>query len=271
MNSFRKSHFSICFASTLGLLLFFSGATVWAQNSPSPAPKTDDQDSSSDNTLHVAITPYLWFAGMHGTTGVLGHEASVHVSAGDVLSYVNIGAMGAVEFRYNRVVIPIDFMWIKLSDDKGLPFDQGPTSVKVKMKQTVFTPKLGYRFIDGKRLKVDAVFGIRYMNLSTNLDLEPNQTYGGFSASANWVDAVAGAKFEALLTPKVVLTVLGDAGGGSARSDYQLAGLLGYRLKKNIILQAGYRYMSVDYRPQSTFVYDMNQSGVVLGATINLK
>jgi len=85
------------------------------------------------------------------------------------------------------------------------------------------------------------------------------------------VDAVAGGKFEILLTPKVVVTVLGDAGGGDARSDYQVAGLLGYRLGRKCVLQAGYRYISVNYRPPSTFVYDMTMSGLVLGATINLK
>jgi hypothetical protein len=37
------------------------------------------------------------------------------------------------------------------------------------------------------------------------------------------------------------------------------------------ILQAGYRYMSVNCRPQSTLVYNVAQSGLALGATINLK
>jgi uncharacterized protein YifE (UPF0438 family) len=32
---------------------------------------------------------------------------------------------------------------------------------------------------------------------------------------------------EIMVTPKVVITVLGDAGGANARSDYQIAGLLG--------------------------------------------
>jgi hypothetical protein len=224
-----------------------------------------------DDGWHVAITPYIWFAGVHGTTGVHGHEASVHASASDVLSYVNIGLMGAVEARYKRIIVPIDFMWIKLADEKGLPFEQGPTSIKVKMNQTIFTPKVGYRIIKEERVSVDGVVGIRYWHVGNTLTLEPTQPLGGFYAAANWVDVVAGAKMQFLLTPKVVVTVLGDAGGGQANSDYQVAGVLGYRLNKKWILQAGYRYLSVNYRPASTFVYNLNQSGVVLGATINLK
>jgi hypothetical protein len=255
-----------CLAVVLGLILLSFAPILRAQTAGAPKPQPD-----SDEGWHIAITPYLWFAGVHGTTGVRGHEASVHVSASDVLSYVNIGAMGAVEARYKRIIIPIDFMWIKLSDDKALPFEVGPTSIKVKMNQTIFTPKIGYRLVKEERVTVDSVVGIRYWHLGNNLTLQPNQPLGGFSASANWVDIVAGAKMQFLLTPKVVVTVLGDAGGGQANSDYQVAGLLGYRLGKKWILQAGYRYLSVNYRPASTFVYNMNESGVILGATINLK
>jgi hypothetical protein len=36
---------------------------------------------------------------------------------------------------------------------------------------------------------------------------------------------------------------------------------------------AGYRYLSVNYRPNSNaqFVYDVDMPGLVVGATINLK
>jgi hypothetical protein len=54
------------------------------------------------------------------------------------------------------------------------------------------------------------------------------------------VDAVGGARIQAMLSPKLVLTIEGDAGGGGANSDYQVGGLIGWKLKK-IILQAGYR------------------------------
>ena len=82
---------------------------------------------------------------------------------------------------------------------------------------------------------------------------------------------VAGAKISMPLSPKAVITVLGDAGGGGASIDYQVAGLLGYRVKPNVILQAGWRYLDVNYRPSSSFVYDAAQSGLILGATFNLK
>jgi len=70
---------------------------------------------------------------------------------------------------------------------------------------------------------------------------------------------------------KLIITFGGDAGGGSARSDYEVFGVLGFRVARKWVLDAGYRSMSVNYRQQSTFVYDMTMSGLVLGATWGVK
>jgi hypothetical protein len=209
---------------------------------------------------------------MHGTAGALGREASVHASFGDIFSYLNLGAMIAVEPRYNRIVMPFDFIWMKLSDDKALPIGTGATSVKVKINEDLLTQKIGYRVIDSEKFKVDALAGIRYWHIGNTLNVQSPLGNAGFYASANWVDAVGGAKIQAIVSPKVVLTILGDAGGGGSNSDYQVAGLMGLKLKK-VILQAGWRYMSVNYRPSGSagFVYDITSSGLLLGVTIPLK
>jgi hypothetical protein len=117
------------------------------------------------------------------------------------------------------------------------------------------------------------LLGIRYWHLSTDLSLQPTQFEGSFSDSANWVDALSGARIEIGLTPKVFVTFLGDAAGGSTRHDYQVAGALGYKISRKCILQAGYGYLSVNYRPNGNaqFGYDVNMPGMTIGATFNLK
>ena len=69
--------------------------------------------------LHSARTrgALLWFAGINGTVGALDHEASVHVSVRNVCR-ISISLMGAVDTRDNRIIIPVDFMCVKLKDDK---------------------------------------------------------------------------------------------------------------------------------------------------------
>ncbi len=256
----------------LSLSAWFLTPTMHAQtptSTTSPQPKDVDTDAG----WHVGITPYIWFAGIHGTVGALDHDVSVHASFGDIFNYLNIGLMAAVEPRYNRIVMPVDFMWMKLSDKKGLPFDEGATSVKATITETIFTPKIGYRLVDSKKVKVDALFGVRYWHLSTSLTLQPTQIANGFSQSASWVDGLGGGRMELALTPKLSALIGGDAGGGSARLDYQVGGALGYKLSRRWVLLAGYRYLAVDYRAQSNlgFVSDVVMPGLVLGATFNVK
>jgi len=233
----------------------------------SPLP---DPPQPSDQGWRVSISPYLWLPGLHGTIGALGHDASVHASFGDIFSNFSFALMGALEPRYNRIVMPLDFMWIKLSNDKALPFDVGATSVKVKVNLDVLSQKIGYRVIDVEKFKVDAVAGFRYWHVGNTLNIQSSRNNPEFYASADWVDGVGGAKIQAVLSPKLVLTIAGDAGGGAANSDYQVAGLIGWKFKK-FILQGGWRYLTVNYRPGSGTILDVTISGLVLGMTIPLK
>lgn len=248
----------------------------WSATANPPEPATPSQalpkaSTDPDSGWHVSLTPYLWLAGMNGTAGALGHQTSVHVSALDLVKYFNFGIMAQAEVRYNRIVMPVDFMWIKLSDDKGLAFDAGATSVKTKLNEDILTPKIGYRVIDKDNIKVDGLIGFSYWHVGTTLTLQP-QVANGFYQTANWADAVEGAKIQAMLTPKIVVTIAGDAGGGGAKLDYQVAGAIGYKFKK-FILQTGWRYMHVNYRPggRAGFILDINETGLVIGATIPLK
>jgi len=233
-----------------------------------PSPATT---ASLDDDWHVGVTPYIWFAGLHGAVGVLGHDIGVHASFGDICSYLNIGLMGEVEARKKRVLLLTDVIWMRLSDEKGIPLnDVGIQSVDAKVKQFVLTPGISYRVVDKEKLKIDAIVGFRYWHLGESLEFTPSLV-GGVSASQNWVDALGGARIHIPLSQKAMLTVGGDAGGGGANSDYQVAGLLGYKISKKCVLQAGYRYLDVNYRSSSSFVYNTATSGLLLGLTINLK
>jgi hypothetical protein len=57
----------------------------------------------------------------------------------------------------------------------------------------------------------------------------------------------------------------------TAKLDYQFATLLGFKISPKWTLQAGYRYLFVDYRNGVRGVYNMVTSGAVLGATWNIK
>jgi len=233
--------------------------------------QTASAQTPSDEGWHLEIRPYLWLAGIHGTVGALGNEASVHAGFDDIFSNLNIGLMSAVETRYKRIVMPVDFIWLSLSDEKAAPVGLVLTSIKADLTQVILAPRIGYRVVDASKIKLDALAGFRYWHMGTTLTPQP----GGPAPndSANWVDALAGAKFQADLVPKLHLIALGDIGGGGANSDYQFAGALGYELNKKWTLSAGYRYMAVNYRANTPlgFVNDTVTSGILVGATWNIK
>jgi hypothetical protein len=222
-----------------------------------------------DDGWHANTNVYLWFTGMHGTVGAQGFEASVHASASDVLSKFNIGFMDATEFQKKKFVIPIDFMWAKLSDDKSIPF-LPDYSVKAKVTQTIFTPKVGYVLVDTPKINVQGNVGIRYWHLGTTLELDPQIAGHNIYSPSNWVDVVAGSKITVPLSPKAYVTILGDAGAGGANLDYQIAGLLSYKIKPKWQLFGGWRYLDVDYQSGGT-INDVVQSGLLLGVTYIFK
>jgi hypothetical protein len=278
MNLYRRVSLAVLLIIGMGLLVSLSAfagetpAEADAQTQTAPAPTPQNTASPADG-WHFEITPYLWFAGLSGTTGAFGHEVSVHASPGDLLSHFDIGLMGVVEARKGRILLPVDFLWIKLQGDKTLPFDQDLSSAKLKMTQTLLTPKFGYRIVDKEKLKVDAFFGIRYWHLGQNLSFQPSGIVPNFSPSANWVDGNGGMRFELPLSPKAAITVAGDVGAGGANLDYQVLGVLGYRVGRKVVLDAGWRYLYVDYRPGAPkfFVYDAHMSGALLGVTFDVK
>jgi hypothetical protein len=156
---------------------------------------------------------------MHGTVGVLGHDAGVHKSFSDVFHFLKGVIPIAVEADKGRFVMPWDFLWLRLGDDRALPLtDFGQTSINLRITQSILTPKFGYRLYDGDHLKVDALAGIRYWYVSQNLTLEPAGL--GNTQSANWVDGLGGARFVLPLSEKASIMVSGDAGGGGANLDY---------------------------------------------------
>jgi hypothetical protein len=244
-----------------------------------PAASGPPQASTTgpDNAWHFAWNGYLWFPGVHGTAaGVRGNSLGFHASPGDLLSNARFGLMGAVEARRNRLVTSIDILWIRLEDDKALPFPGilgGPTSANIKATEFLLTPKIGLRVVNEEKVKIDALAGLRYWYLGENLQFNPSPLGLNFSGSQDFVDPVVGGRIQVPLSPKIVVNILGDVGGWDTGShlEYQVAGVLGYKIKPKWTLQAGYRYLYVDYRNGRGVVFNVTTSGVVVGFTRTFK
>ena len=231
--------------------------------------------ASAADGWHLAVAPYLWFPGMHGTaTGPNGRGLSFRASPGDLLSNFRFGLMGAVEVSHKRLVITGDMLWVRLEADKAVPFP-GLLATSATMKATEFfwTPKLGLRVVNEEKIKIDVSAGMRYWHLGENRTFNPSTLGLDFDGSQNFVDPLVGGRIGAFLSPKVVLNVLGDVGGFDTGShlEYQWAGTLGYRVKARWTLHAGYRYLFIDKKADRGVVFNSTMAGVMFGVTMDLK
>jgi len=255
-----------------------SSATSTTTSDP-PAPGSGGPpqvENAPDDQWHISLSPYLWFAGTHGTLGAFNRDVGYRASAIDLLSHFRFGLMAATEARHDRVLFPLDMMWIRLRDDRALPFPGlSATSANLKASMFILTPKTGFRVINAEKFKADFLTGLRYWHFGENLQFNPSLLGLNFSKSQNWVDPLVGGRLEAAVSQKAVVTVAGDVGGWGAASqlEYQLVGLLGYKLKPSMTLQAGYRYLYADYQKNgpANASNKFALSGIILGITLNIK
>jgi hypothetical protein len=232
--------------------------------------------SGTGDDLHVSVTPYLWFPGVHGTIGAFDRDANISASPIDLLSHFRFGLMGTVDARWKRLVVPMDLLWVRLGADKALPFPNlAAQTVDVKASELILTPKVGVRLLDEPKIKCDFLTGFRYWHFGETLKFNPSALNLNFSTSQSWVDPLVGGRIESPLSSKISATVFGDVGGWGTGSqlEYQVGGVLGYKLKETTTFQAGYRYLAVDYRGGGVRqpVFDVAMSGVLIGVTFNLK
>lgn len=225
--------------------------------------------NASDN-WRVGISLYGWFAGLHGTLGVAGHDAGIHVGFTDLFHALIFEIPVAVEADKGRFVMPIDFLWMKLGVDHALPLNDFEQSyIDTRLTESIFTPKFGYRLVDADHFKFDVLGGMRYWYVSLNNTLYPSgNSYG---RSFNIIDGLGGGRIILPAGEKAAITISGDAGAGSSHLDYQLLGLLNLNFTPKFGMALGWRYLYEDYnKPSNGAIFNPTTSGVIAGLNFNL-
>ena len=276
---------SSCFLSAMILSLLLCKVVVAedertgaADASVQAAPTAAPTNAAPDPTdpWHVGFTFYLWFPGVHGTTGIGGRDVTFSASPGDLLSHFRFGLMGVLTAEHNRWVFLSDLMWIRLeaNQQKVLPLPGEPQlTAQVKSWQLLVNPEFGYRFLNGEKIKMDALpFGVRFWHLGSSLGLSSSMQGRTFSGSQNWADPVMGARIIVPFTPRTQALIWGDAGGwgAGAQLDYNIVGALEFKLTPKWTLDAGWRYLYVNYL-SGRFLYKTAYSGVAAGVSYNFK
>lgn len=238
------------------------------------------QESSTDEWRFEA-TPYIFGAGLDGTSGIGGVEADIDMSFEDLLDYIDSAFMGVFEARKGIWGFGIDTIYTKLKDEKSRSWT-GPGGIgdingeiELTMTQQIYQLTVAYRLQDAGT-KFDLIGAGRYTQLDTEVDLSLSGTmFPGGSVSADdtesWWDPVIGVRVIAPFAEKWSFLGYADVGGFGVGSDstYQAIAGVNWHFAESFTAKGGFRYLYQDYEnDDDEFVWDMALQGAYLGLGI---
>ncbi|BCH23947.1 hypothetical protein [Mesorhizobium sp. L-8-3] len=234
-------------------------------------PMTPEAKPIEANGWTFTVAPYFWMAGLSGDLAQFGAPTvSIDRSFSDILDDLDFGAMAIGEARYGRFSLIGDVMYTRISSGRGTP--RGVAAHSADISSETFTGLFGagYSVVDRADMRLDIVGGIRVWSVDTEISLDGGVLDGAsFSDGATWVDGMAGIRGHYSIDPKVYLAGWGLIGGGAADVDWDVAGVLGYRLNDSLSALLGYRALGVDYSNDRGFVFDVVQQGPIIGLSMH--
>lgn len=220
----------------------------------------------------VAVTPYLWVAGITGSirTPVAALPTQqVGASFGDLLAHLNaVPVMVAGEARTGRFGVSADLMAISVKGDiatTGPLFSGG----SAQLTQIIGTGLVTFRLVETANQALDAGLGVRAFGIATKFSLDSG-LLPGFSRSPgmSWADPIIAARYHYEFGSGWGLTAYGDIGGGpDSDLTWQAFGTVDYRLSGSTTFRAGYRYLNFQHSGP-VLQQNMGMGGPIIGATI---
>jgi hypothetical protein len=252
---------------TLKIFLFcaatFLAQTVSAQagTDASPIPKVSDE-------WRFEVTPYLWGVGIKGTVNLNnGLAKSADMSTSNVLGDLKSGAMIAAEAHKGKWGIMGDLVSATLQNSGSVPVrtEYGPATIgdKVTVQQTVLTGAFTYTLANTKDAYLDALLGVRAIDVTATLGLTVDGTSikQSISKKTSTVDPIIGAKGRYRIADSTwYIPFYGDIGGGGGTTDLTWQVIAGIGKTFNKVIDASLTYRAL--------YYDMKDGGVLQKTTM---
>ena len=204
----------------------------------------------------VVAEPYLMGAAMNGAVALRGRDVDVDVSASDIFSNLQFGAMGMLVAKKGHWGFGADAIWMALGTTVR--------NTNVDVNQGAFA------FYGLRQLGPTAgvTFGLRVSTLQGTLDFK---TLGvAVSQDKTWVDPIVGLSLRTAAGRPLQLRVYSEIGGFGAGSDFawQVFPTLAIHFSDRVSLDVGYRWLDLDYttgEANERFTYDVLTQGPVAG------
>lgn len=220
------------------------------------------------NAWDFTATPYLWFAGIDAHVAVSPGLPPVHVeqSFSDVVNDAQLAFAAKVEARQGIVGLIGEINYVDTGASSPLfpPF----TTAQLDTKTVLLAGAAAVRLFDSNYASIDALGGVR-ATWAEN-DLTVGTIIGGVrdgEADEVWGDGYIGARGALSLTDHWSLGAYADVGAGYSDYTWQAYGVINYALG-SIELSGGYRVYADNYDDDG-YLYDIVESGVILGATFS--
>lgn len=218
----------------------------------------------------LSVMPYLWATQLKGTSQIRNlPKTEVDMSFSDIMNTLDMGFMGNAELQKGRWGFLFDSIYTKNSESVSASGINASADAKIRLEQTMLSGALAYRWLD-QPVSSDAYLGVRYTRIHEQLDL--NARTPGATADINqsqaveWTEPFIGLRGRLPLGDSLALLAGGDVGGFEVGSELTTQVQLGlaYGISERSELQAGYRYMKVEY-DKDDFDYNMKTRGPYLG------
>lgn len=261
-------------AATVALCMAVVGQSeACAQNSAVQHAPTSAQHPPPEQSSpwSFGLAPYVWFATVNGELGVRDlPPAEIDATFKDIFDNMDWWPppiMLAGEIRYDRAAFVTDFIYLGQESSGSAP---GPQSLPIGADADALVWTFGgsYRVVQAQRGSIDLRAGARLWSMDTTLTLSGPRERRQRSGSQTWVDPLIGIGGRAILGGGFALRAQADVGGFGvgAKVDWQVLGLVQYQVRNWIALEAGYRYLAVNY-DKNGFLFDGSLRGPIVGAS----
>ena len=219
--------------------------------------------AQAEESWEFEVTPYLWAAGMSGSTGPEDLVADIDMSFSDVLENLDGGFILHMQATKGQWNTWFDYVRLDIAaDGEVLIFD-----IDMGMSQTLAEAGVAYQL--QATGPISLIGGLRYMNVDTNIKFKvpPIDGRRKVSFGDDWVDPFIGLRGNWEINDKWSIGARGDVGGFGVGSDLTWAAQAAakYQFGEKWSFKFGYRHMDFDY-DDNGFVFDMAESGLLIGA-----
>lgn len=216
------------------------------------------------------VVIYGMGAALDGDATIGDLTVPIDLSMSDVFDALEMGAMLAYRADNGTWSFTADTTFMGLGATAET--DRGLVKGDVDMDQFTLMGTLGRRLTP----HLEALLGLLYIDLSTDLKVTGPLETRTASESASWVDPMLGLLYSAPFADDWHFGLRGDVGGFGIGSQfsYQVLASVRWQANDTIGVVAGYRLIGFDYedgnKGSSDYErYDLTEQGPLLGMTIS--